>query len=64
MVAHPTLGCVDARGRLFVGDSPGVAWGVAQHEKEQAGRIVMLEDRDGDGVPNRHDRQPDNHRRN
>ena len=50
MVAHPTLGCVDTRGRLFVGDSPGVAWGVGQHEKEQAGRIVMLEDRDGDGV--------------
>ncbi|MCX6917870.1 MAG: DUF1080 domain-containing protein [Verrucomicrobia bacterium] len=50
MVAHPTLGCVDAQGRLFVGDSPGVTWGVAQHEKEQAGRIVMLEDRDGDGV--------------
>ncbi len=50
MVAHPTLGCVDAQGRLFVGDSPGVAWGVGQHEKEKAGRIVMLEDRDGDGV--------------
>jgi putative membrane-bound dehydrogenase-like protein len=50
MVAHPTLGCVDAQGRLFVGDSPGVAWGVGQHEKERAGRIVMLEDRDGDGV--------------
>lgn len=53
MVAHPTLGCVDARGRLFVGDSPGVAWGVARHEKEQAGRVVMLEDRDGDGVYDR-----------
>ena len=53
MVAHPTLGCVDARGRLFVGDSPGVTWGVSQHEKEQAGRIVMLEDRDGDGVYDR-----------
>jgi putative heme-binding domain-containing protein len=50
MVAHPTLGCVDPRGRLFVSDSPGTTWGAAQHEKAKAGRIVMLEDRDGDGV--------------
>jgi len=50
MVAHPTLGCVDEKGRLFVGDSPGTAWGTARHESEKAGRIVMLEDRDGDGV--------------
>jgi putative membrane-bound dehydrogenase-like protein len=50
MVAHPTLGCVDPRGRLFVGDSPGTPWGAAQHEKARAGRIVMLEDRDADGV--------------
>lgn len=50
MVAHPTLGCVDAQGRLFVGDSPGTTWGTARHEAEKAGRIVMLEDRDGDGV--------------
>ena len=50
MVAHPTLGCVDDKGRLFVGDSPGTAWGTARHESEKAGRIVMLEDRDGDGV--------------
>ena len=50
MVAHPTLGCVDAQGRLFVGDSPGTNWGTARHEADKAGRIVMLEDRDGDGV--------------
>ena len=50
MVAHPTLGCVDDKGRLFVGDSPGTAWGTARHESEKAGRIVMLEDCDGDGV--------------
>lgn len=50
MVAHPTLGCVDPRGRLFVGDSPGTGWGASQHEKAKAGRIVMLEDRDADGV--------------
>ncbi len=53
MVAHPTLGCVDPKGRLFVGDSPGTTWGVARHEQEQAGRVVMLEDRDGDGVYDR-----------
>lgn len=53
MVAHPTLGCVDPQGRLFVGDSPGVSWGTAQHEQVQAGRIIMLEDRDGDGVYDR-----------
>ena len=50
MVAHPTLGCVDPRGRLFVGDSPGTAWGASQHERAKAGRIVMMEDRDADGV--------------
>jgi len=50
MVAHPTLGCVDPRGRLFVGDSPGTTWGAARHEKAKAGRIVMMEDRDADGV--------------
>lgn len=50
MVAHPTLGCVDPRGRLFVGDSPGTPWVASRHEEARAGRIVMLEDRDADGV--------------
>ena len=50
MVANPTMGCVDDRGRLFVGDSIGVNWSTKKFEKENPGRVVMLEDRDGDGV--------------
>lgn len=50
MVANPTMGCVDDRGRLFVGDSIGVNWSTKKFERETPGRVVMLEDRDGDGV--------------
>ncbi len=50
MVANPTMGCVDDRGRLFVGDSVGVNWSTKKFESETPGRVVMLEDRDGDGV--------------
>ncbi|MGA0132943.1 MAG: PVC-type heme-binding CxxCH protein [Opitutales bacterium] len=50
MVANPTMGCVDDRGRLFVGDSIGVNWSTKKFEQENPGRVVMLEDRDGDGV--------------
>ncbi|MBA3699575.1 MAG: DUF1080 domain-containing protein [Planctomycetes bacterium] len=50
MVAHPTLGCVDERGRLFVGDSAGVNWSAKRFEETKPNRVLMLEDRDGDGV--------------
>jgi putative heme-binding domain-containing protein len=50
MIAHPTLGCVDERGRLFVGDSAGVNWNHKKFEEHRPNRVLMLEDRDGDGV--------------
>ena len=50
MVANPTMGCVDDRGRLFVGDSAGVNWSPKKFETILPNRILLLEDRDGDGV--------------
>ncbi len=50
MVANPTLGCVDDRGRLFVGDSAGVNWSAKKFEAVMPNRVLMFEDRDGDGV--------------
>jgi putative heme-binding domain-containing protein len=50
MVANPTMGCVDDRGRLFIGDSAGVNWSAAKFEAKLPNRVLMLEDRDGDGV--------------
>ena len=50
MVANPTMGCVDDRGRLFVGDSAGVNWSPKKFESVLPNRILLLEDRDGDGV--------------
>ena len=50
MVANPTMGCVDDRGRLFVGDSAGVNWSPKKFETALPNRILLLEDRDGDGI--------------
>jgi putative membrane-bound dehydrogenase-like protein len=50
MVANPTMGCVDDQGRLFVGDSAGVNWSPKKFETVLPNRILLLEDRDGDGV--------------
>ncbi|WP_414661205.1 PVC-type heme-binding CxxCH protein [Horticoccus sp. 23ND18S-11] len=50
LVKHPIMGCLDDRGRLFVGDSAGVNWRPAQLEKELPHRVLMLEDTDGDQV--------------
>lgn len=50
MVANPTMGCVDDRGRLFIGDSAGVNWSAKKFEEKLPNRVLMLEDRDGDGV--------------
>ncbi len=53
LVTHPIMGCVDDRGRLFVGDAVGVNWKKAQLEANPPNRILMLEDTDSDGVYNR-----------
>jgi len=49
LVTHPIMGCVDDRGRLFVGDAVGVNWNKDQLEKNPPNRILLLEDDDGDG---------------
>jgi len=53
LVTFPIMGCVDDRGRLFVGDAVGVNWNRAQLEANPPNRVLMLEDRDADGVYDR-----------
>lgn len=53
LVTHPIMGCVDDKGRLFVGDAVGVNWNKAQLEANPPNRVLMLEDRDGDGAYDR-----------
>ena len=50
LVTHPTMGCFDDRGRLFVCDGAGVNMSAAELEENLPNRINMLEDRDGDGI--------------
>jgi putative membrane-bound dehydrogenase-like protein len=49
LVTHPIMGCLDDRGRLFIGDAVGVNWNKAQLEANPPNRVLMLEDTDGDG---------------
>lgn len=50
LVTHPIMGCLDDKGRLFVGDGVGVNWNKAQLEANPPNRVLMLEDTDKDGV--------------
>ena len=50
LVTHPIMGCLDDRGRLFVGDATGVNWNKKQLEANPPNRVLMLEDTDGDGI--------------
>ena len=50
LVTHPTMGCFDDIGRLFLCDNAGVNLSAAELEKELPNRISMLEDQDGDGI--------------
>jgi putative membrane-bound dehydrogenase-like protein len=50
LVQHPIMATVDARGRLFVGDSSGGNLKKDELEKELPHRVLMLEDTDGDGI--------------
>ena len=50
LVTHPTMGCVDDRGRLFIGDAVGVNWNKAQLEANPPNRVLLLEDTDHDGT--------------
>lgn len=50
LVLHPIMGCLDDRGRLFVGDATGMNWNKKQLEANPPNRVLMLEDSDGNGV--------------
>ncbi len=50
LVTHPIMGCLDDKGRLFVGDATGVNWNKKQLEENPPNRVLMLEDTDKDGT--------------
>ncbi len=50
LVTHPIMGCLDDKGRLFIGDAVGVNWNKAQLEKNPPNRVLMLEDTNADGT--------------
>jgi len=50
LVRHPLMGCVDDRGRLFIGDAVGVNWKKEELERNPPNRVILLEDLDGNGV--------------
>jgi putative heme-binding domain-containing protein len=50
LVLHPIMGCLDDKGRLFIGDGTGVNWNKAQLEANPPNRVLMLEDMDNDGA--------------
>ncbi|WP_461782467.1 DUF7133 domain-containing protein, partial [Prosthecobacter sp.] len=50
LVTHPIMGCLDDKGRLFVGDATGVNWNKKQLEENPPNRVLMLEDTDKDGA--------------
>lgn len=49
LVTHPIMGCLDDKGRLFIGDAVGVNWNKPQLEANPPNRVLMLEDTDRDG---------------
>ena len=49
LVAHPTMGCFDDRGRLYVSENAGVNLSAAELEKQLPNSVRMLEDTNGDG---------------
>lgn len=50
LVTHPIMGCLDDRGRLFLGDGVGVNWNKAKLDAEPPNRVLLLEDTDKDGI--------------
>lgn len=50
LVTHPIMGCLDDKGRLYVGDAVGVNWNKKQLEENPPNRVLMLEDTDHDGT--------------
>ncbi len=50
LVTHPIMGCLDDKGRMYVGDAVGVNWDKKQLEANPPNRVLLLEDTDQDGV--------------
>ena len=50
LVTHPTMGCFDDQGRLFVCNNAGVNMSAAELEEHLPNSIHLLQDEDGDGV--------------
>ena len=50
LVAHPMMGCLDDRGRLFIAESAGSNAKAPELLETRPHKILMLEDENGDGV--------------
>lgn len=53
LVKHPTMACLDDRGRLYVCDNAGVNMSAQELEVNLPNSIRMLEDTNGDGIYDR-----------
>jgi putative membrane-bound dehydrogenase-like protein len=49
LVRHPIMGCIDDRGRLYIGDAAGLNLKKDELEKQLPNRILQLADTKGDG---------------
>lgn len=49
LVRHPMMGCLDDRGRLYVGDAAGLNLKKAELEEQLPNRVLQLTDTHGDG---------------
>ena len=49
LVRHPIMGCVDDRGRLYIGDAAGLNLKKDELEKQLPNRVLQLTDTKGDG---------------
>jgi putative heme-binding domain-containing protein len=49
LVRYPLFACFDDRGRLFVAEGTGTNLSGAELAKRKLGRLILLEDTDGDG---------------
>jgi len=49
LVRHPLMGCLDDRGRLYIGDAAGLNLKKDELEKQLPNRVLQLTDTKGDG---------------
>ena len=49
LVRHPIMGCIDDRGRLYIGDAAGLNLKKEELEKQLPNRVLQLTDTKGDG---------------